>query len=156
MKFFALALVVLLALFSCKTKTVDKVLPKDISLKPVRTPEQLKAIKDSIYRVETLKKLNSLDDSIKTLITSKGCDNPDDWRISPFGSKPCGGPASYIAYPKILESDILPKITDYNATSYQFNRRLNIVSDCSVVPAPMGILCVEGKAVPDTEGPPSQ
>lgn len=155
MKFFPFALIFVLFLgFSCKTKTVmDENLPKDISQKPERVPiTKTDSIITDIPEKEistkvSLLELNRLDSEIKDVIQSKTCDDASKWRISPYGSKPCGGPSSYLAYPKELENQIIPKITEYNAMSSRYNQENGLLSDCALVPPPSGISCENGKAV---------
>lgn len=152
MKFLPTALLLLTFALSCKTKTAtDENLPKDISQKPERTPvadSVIAEIPEQEFPTKvSLLEMNRLDTEIKDLIQSKTCDDASKWRISPYGSKPCGGPSSYVAYPKELESEIIPKITTYNAMASKYNQENGLLSDCALVPPPAGIICKEGKAV---------
>lgn len=126
-----------IALAACNSRKAPQNLPKDVALKPAHE-QQIDTDR------ENLKDLKFQIDSISN---SVACNNPDDWRISPLGAKPCGGPSSYIAYPKSLENEILPKIQNYTKEQSDFNRKNQLLSDCAIVPIPIGIKCENGKAV---------
>ncbi|WP_297985606.1 hypothetical protein [uncultured Chryseobacterium sp.] len=140
MKIIAVFGIALLSLAACKSKKSvepDDTLPKDISQKPVKNNSQEKDNED----------LSKLRAEIDDLINAQTCTNAEDWRISPIGSKACGGPASYLAYPKDKEDDILPKIQKYTRQQSAFNQKYGIVSDCMMVMPPSGVKCENGKAV---------
>lgn len=125
------------ALVSCNTtKNVNTNLPKDISERPADENSQK-------YDETQLEKLRS---EIEKEIAQESCTNPDDWKTAPMGTKACGGPKTYIAYPKKLETTILPKIEDYNSKEAEFNKKYSIVSDCAMIAEPTGIKCNDGKA----------
>ena len=132
-------------MFSCASKnpaTADN-LPKDISEKPGRDSAEIADGKD-LVKYETLTELQS---EIDSLINSETCEDANDWKFSPFGAKPCGGAASYVAYPIDLESEILPKIEQYNTLNDLYNKQQGLMSDCAVVTPPTGIRCENGTAV---------
>ena len=138
MKFLFGSLVSLLFIFSCKPKVVvEENLPVDIALKPVGKT----AIEVETQNLETLRS------EIEELLASEKCENADDWGYAPMGAKACGGPVQYVAYPKKLKDDILPKIQEYTKKSDDFNKKHQINSDCMMVLPPSGISCVDGKAV---------
>lgn len=87
--------------------------------------------------------LEKLRTEIKAEIAKVKCTEATlgDWKSAPMGSKSCGGPRSYIAYPKILEASVLPKIEQYSAKENEFNKKYNISSDCSFISEPKGIVC---------------
>jgi len=62
-----------------------------------------------------------------------------------MGVKSCGGPQQYLAYPKKMESSVLPRINEYTDKVRIFNEKYNIMSDCMVIPAPTSLKCVNGK-----------
>lgn len=132
-----ITLCITLALVSCAAKkNITDNLPKDISERPA--DENSKK-----YDEVQLEKIKSL---LESEIAKEKCTNADDWKVAPIGSKACGGPKSYIAYPKTIETDILPKIEDYNKREAAFNTKYGITSDCSVIEEPQGIKCNNGKA----------
>ena len=136
---------VIFTLFSCKAKKADKepgTLPKDISLKPENNYSQ------QLDR----ERLAVLVKEIDSLAGSEVCTDAAEWRSSPIGAKPCGGPSSYIAYPKKLEAEILPKIQEFTALQDSFNKKYRLMSDCMMVPEPSEIRCEEGKAILISQG----
>ncbi len=148
--FIALGLCVLLT--SCKTTpNIDPdTLPKDIALKPAIEKDSIvpvTSLDDSTEMIALEENIRELRDEIIRLSESKKCDDASQWRISPLGAKPCGGPRKYLAYPKELEAELLPKITKYNNESADYNRKRGLTSDCEVVPIPSGVKCEDGKAV---------
>lgn len=147
--FIAICLVSLIT--ACKTTVVDPdTLPKDIALKPVIDKDSIipvTVIEDSTEIIAMEENIRELRNEIIQLSESKSCNDPTQWRISPLGAKPCGGPRSYIAYPKDLEKELLPKITRFNEASADYNRKRGLTSDCAIVPIPSGIRCEGGKAV---------
>ena len=140
MKNFLLIAIALLSFNACQSKKslgdVDT-LPKDISLKPdniILQQEQKQAMSDLIKDIDSL-------------IQTESCDDASNWEFTAIGSKPCGGPSSYIAYPKKLAGEILPKVADLTAKQMAFNKKYGMMSDCHFVPEPAGIECRDGKAV---------
>lgn len=123
---------------SCKTtNNTTETLPKDISEKPLDESSQ----KNDHAQLEKLK------EEITKEIAKEPCADPNEWTFSPMGAKACGGPVSYIAYPKKLETVILPKIQEYTDKMSQYNKNYNIVSDCMMVNEPVSIKCENGQAV---------
>ena len=129
-----------LSLFAVSCKTVvndDSTLPKDISERPADENSQK-------YDQARLDKIKS---NIEEEIAKEECTNAADWTFSPIGSKACGGPVSYIAYPKKMENEILPKIKSYTSIMSEYNKKYNITSDCMMPAEPTGVKCENGKAV---------
>ena len=137
MKIYFLALASLL-IVSCKTKSkVDTNFPKDIATKPfveskpsTITPELLANLKAEILKFGEVKCLNS-----------------GSWKYTAVGSKACGGPEFYAVYPVLREQEFLAKVNDYSAKSAQYNMETGAMSDCSIVEAPNGITCKDGKVI---------
>ncbi|MDQ1097432.1 MULTISPECIES: hypothetical protein [Chryseobacterium] len=132
-----------LALTACTTtKNTDANLPKDISERPVDENSQK-------YDQAQLDKLKA---SIQNEINKVDCTGSNEWTFSPIGAKACGGPQSYIAYPKKIEDEILPKINDYTEKVKAFNEKYKLISDCMMVMPPKSVKCVDGKPelVPST------
>lgn len=129
-----------LSLFAVSCKTVvndDSNLPKDISERPADENSQK-------YDQARLEKIES---TIEEEIAKEECSNAVGWTFSPMGSKACGGPVSYIAYPKKIESTLLPKIEFYKNAMSEYNKKYNITSDCMMPAEPTGVKCENGKAV---------
>jgi hypothetical protein len=137
MKIPVLILCTALFMASCSsTKNMDANLPKDISERPADENSQK-------YEQAQLDKLKA---SIESEIAKEKCTDPAEWTLAPMGAKACGGPQLYIAYPKKLETSILPKINDYTEKVKAFNQKYGIMSDCMLIIAPTSIKCVNGKA----------
>lgn len=140
MKNFLLIAIALLSFHACQSKKsmVDlDTLPKDISLKPdniILQQEQKQAMSDLIKDIDSL-------------IQTESCDDASNWEFTAIGAKPCGGPSSYIAYPKKLAGEILPKVADLTAKQMAFNKKYGMMSDCAFISEPTGIKCEDGKAV---------
>ncbi|MFC6269639.1 hypothetical protein [Frigoriflavimonas asaccharolytica] len=127
-----------LTIYSCNSKIKNpETLPKDIIMK--------KVLNENYASDSSMVKGLQLE--IENIIAEKTCSDASKWKISPIGAKPCGGAAYYIAYPKEIEEDILPKINIYTAQESGFNEKYGITSDCLVANEPTGILCENGKAV---------
>ena len=76
------------------------------------------------------------------------CVASDAWSIIAIGTKACGGPLSYIPYNSKIDSTCFFGIVNYYAEQMSlFNKKHNIISDCSVVPMPKGVKCENGKPV---------
>lgn len=126
-----------LILVSCNsTKNLDTNLPIDIANRPVDEDSQK-------YDQAQLDKLKA---SIESEAKGESCTNASDWAFAPMGIKSCGGPQQYIAYPKKIESSILPRINEYTDKVRIFNEKYNIMSDCMVITPPSYIKCVNGEA----------
>lgn len=150
MKNIFLVTMAIIALQSCSTKPVidPETLPKDIALKPKEENDTIVVVeKDSVDVQKMEQSIRALRQEIIELSESETCKNDDNWRISPLGAKPCGGPRSYLAYPKDIEEQILPKISKFNEASADYNRKLGLTSDCAIVPIPSGIKCENGKPI---------
>ena len=91
--------------------------------------------------------LDNKKQEILDYINSFSCAEASGCNTIAFGAKPCGGPRKYLAYPKELEAELLPKITKYNNESADYNRKRGLTSDCEVVPIPSGVKCEDGKAI---------
>lgn len=140
MKNVLILVITLLILVSCSSKkrmADPETLPKDISFKP----------ENNFSQSEDRENLTRLIGEIDSLISTEVCTDPADWNFTAIGAKPCGGPSSYMAYPKKLEEEILPKVTQFTAMQDAINKRYHLMSDCAVIPAPTGIRCEDGKAV---------
>ncbi|WP_228372456.1 hypothetical protein [Chryseobacterium daeguense] len=133
--FLAVSTAVLMA--SCSSaKNAEANLPKDISERPADESSQK-------YEQAQLDKIKA---TIESEIAKEKCADANEWTFAPIGSKACGGPQSYIAYPKKMEAEILPKIEDYTEKVKAFNKKYNVVSDCMMIMPPTSVKCVNGKA----------
>ena len=137
--FFLIASSILLLTGCTSKKSLENVdtLPKDIALKP----------DNLILQQDEKQAMSALIKDIDSLIQTETCSDVADWEFTAIGAKPCGGPSSYIAYPKKLAAEILPKVAEMTAKQMEFNKKYGLISDCSIVPEPTGITCEEGKAV---------
>lgn len=140
MKYFLMIALATISLTGCKTKNdaeFKENLPKDIALKP----------ENNLSQQQDKDHLTKLIKEIDAVIQKETCTNAEDWTFAPIGAKPCGGPSSYIAYPKNMESQILPEIEKFTEMQTAFNKKYQLISDCMMIAPPTGIECVEGKAV---------
>lgn len=140
MKNITLILFAIISLGACKSKKVAENidnLPKDISLKP----------ENNLSQQEDQDELRVMMKQINLLLTNETCADIAEWDYTAIGAKPCGGPSSYIAYPKKLAAEILPKINQLSARQEAFNKKYRLMSDCMVVLPPVEIKCEEGKVV---------
>lgn len=138
MRNFLFLVFAVVCLSSCKAKIENPDnLPKDIALKP----------ENNLSQQEDRELLSVLIKEIENQIKTVSCENAEDWTFAPIGEKPCGGPSSYIAYPKTMKAEILPKIEKFSEMQRSFNKKYQMVSDCRMVMPPTGIKCVDGKAV---------
>ncbi len=132
-----LVLCTLFALVSCNTsKNINTNLPKDISERPADEDSQK-------YEQAQLDKLKA---SIESEASREKCTSASEWTFAPMGAKACGGPQQYIAYPKKIETTILPRIEEYTQKVKAFNEKYNIISDCMMVMPPTSVKCINGKA----------
>jgi hypothetical protein len=93
-----------------------------------------------------------LDQLYNSLVADAGSDNcvPNAiWKFTPLGAKSCGGPASFLIYnaAAVDENCFLARVSQFTALTAAFNQKHGLGSDCSIVPAPTGIDCVEGRPV---------
>lgn len=144
MKYFLIIVLSTLLFVGCKTKNdaeAKENLPKDISLKP----------ENNLSQQQDKEPLTKLIKEIEATIQKETCTDAADWNFAPIGAKPCGGPSSYIAYPKKMESQILPQIEKFTEMQTAFNKKYQLISDCMLITEPTGIECVDGKAVLTSE-----
>ncbi|MBF8457310.1 hypothetical protein IV494_08950 [Kaistella sp. G5-32] len=129
-----------LSLFACKSKTTAEItdnLPKDIALKP----------ENNLNQQADQQQLSVLIKEIDSMAQRETCDGSANFAYTAIGAKPCGGPSSYIAYPKKIEAEILPKVQKFTEMQSAFNKKYKLMSDCSIVAEPTEIKCQDGKAV---------
>lgn len=126
-----------LTLISCNTsKHLNTNLPIDIANRPADEDSQK-------YDQAQLDRLKA---SIESEATGEKCSNASEWTFAAMGVKSCGGPQQYIAYPKKIESSILPRINEYTDKVRVFNEKYNIVSDCVMIMPPTSIKCIKEEA----------
>ncbi|WP_106914727.1 hypothetical protein [Chryseobacterium aurantiacum] len=123
-------------LISCNSsKNLNTNLPVDIANRPADEDSQK-------YDQAQLDRLKA---SIESEATGEKCTNASEWTFAAMGVKACGGPQQYIAYPKKIESSILPRINEYTDKVRVFNEKYNITSDCMVITPPTSLKCIHGK-----------
>lgn len=127
-------------MFACKSKNTAEStdnLPKDIALKP----------ENNLNQQADQQQLSVLIKEIDSMAQRETCDGSANFAYTAIGAKPCGGPSSYIAYPKKIEAEILPKVQKFTEMQSAFNKKYKLMSDCSIVAEPTEIKCQDGKAV---------
>lgn len=88
-----------------------------------------------------LKDIQNLSKSGETV-----CQNASEWRFTAIGEKGCGGAAGYITYAaKIDTIAFINKVKAYTNQQHEFNKKWNVTSDCSLILAPKGVTCENGK-----------
>ena len=90
--------------------------------------------------------LNRTIKSIENKVYSIDCSNAADWKIIGVGTKACGGSLSYLPYHKSVETNVLPMVEEYNSAMAAYNKKWNVVSDCSLTVMPRSVECINGKA----------
>jgi hypothetical protein len=83
---------------------------------------------------------------IQRLSLSTSCEDAKDWTFTAIGARACGGPTSYIAYStKIDVNAFLNLIKLYSEHQYQYNQKWGVISPCSIIIPPKGVICENGK-----------
>lgn len=102
---------------------------------------------DDNSKTYQLEEIEELYNEIITLSESVPCTNSAEWKFTPMGSKACGGPTRYIAYHQSIETDFLDLVSQYTQLQAAYNKKYNIVSDCSLIVTPRNVICEGGKPV---------
>ncbi|MBL4887107.1 MAG: hypothetical protein JKZ03_01310 [Flavobacteriaceae bacterium] len=103
---------------------------------------------DSSSQEQERLNLEEMLSEINEIAESVPCENPYDWTFTAIGSKACGGPIGYLAYSLNIDTvSFLNTVEAYSIALDDFNKKWNIVSDCSVPPIPIDVACENGKAV---------
>lgn len=85
---------------------------------------------------------------IQVYIDSATCTEEFGCSYIAVGKKPCGGPAGYLAFPASLDVEVLEKMVNvYNRNQEAYIKRTGAASDCSIVPAPGLLDCIDGKCL---------
>jgi hypothetical protein len=83
---------------------------------------------------------------LQELSLSVTCEDATEWKFIGIGAKACGGFTSYIAYSSEIDTlDFLKKAQDYTNAMSAYNKKWNIISDCSLVLPPDHVICEDGK-----------
>jgi len=97
---------------------------------------------------EDLFALDNLKLEIETIVDQGNCTEISNCNYIAFGSKACGGPQGYLVYSNSIDVILLKeKVTKYNQQEKDYNKKWNIISDCSVPSPPTSIACVDGKCI---------
>ena len=101
---------------------------------------------DDGHDMVILEDLETMYNEIFALSESVTCVNDSEWTFAAIGSKACGGPTGYIAFATTIDTDdFLARIEAYTAAQKKYNEENGIVSDCSLVKEPTGVVCQDGK-----------
>lgn len=100
------------------------------------------SMKEDQDRLDTqLKEIQNMSMAQQTV-----CQNASAWRFTAIGSKSCGGAMGYITYAaKIDTVTFINKVKAYTSGQQEFNKKWNAGSDCSIILAPKGLTCENGK-----------
>ncbi len=97
---------------------------------------------DGPTQEQEAQELNQMFSEIETLANSEKCIDSEEWTFTSYGSKACGGPVGFIAYSTNINTDLfLRKIEEHRIAQKEFNEKWGIISDCSLPPEPIGIIC---------------
>lgn len=109
-------------------------------------PEALQSeIRKGSSKTEDDQLLTNLYLEILGLSSSYSCLDETEWKWTPIGSKACGGPTGYIAYSTNLDVSLfLSKVAFYTHQQDAYNIKWEIISDCSIPPEPIAIMCENG------------
>lgn len=103
---------------------------------------------DELTQEQENQNLNLLFSEIENMATSVTCSDPSEWTYTSYGNKPCGGPVGYIAYSRNINTFLfLQKIEEHRIKQLEYNIRWKLISDCSVPPQPIEMLCENGNAI---------
>ena len=102
------------------------------------------------YRSE----LQGLGSEIQGIVGDAACTYDSECRAIGYGSKPCGGPSSYLPYSaKNTDVSLLEgKVQRFNALQRAYQGKLQIFSDCRVVPKPV-VTCEQNRCTKLPKGP---
>ena len=76
------------------------------------------------------------------------CTGDGGCRYIAFGRKACGGPHEYFVYSTSIDTALLQaRVAEYNNREDAYNRKWNVLSDCSVPSPPDSLACINGKCV---------
>ena len=90
--------------------------------------------------------ITKLAEEINALVETSICNDETECAFIAFGSKPCGGPLGYLAYSNSIDTEeLISKVELFNQMQNSYNLRYNIVSDCSMILEPDGLICEDGK-----------
>ena len=90
--------------------------------------------------------ITKLAEEINTLVESSICNDETECAFIAFGKKPCGGPWGYLVYSNSIDTVLLiNKVELFNQMQNSYNLRYNIISDCSMILEPDGLICEGGK-----------
>lgn len=82
---------------------------------------------------------------IQNLSYSLSCTDSSNWAFVGYGSKACGGFQGYIPYSKGIDTVLfLSKVDTYTNAENDYNKKFNIVSDCSLIAVPKSVECKNG------------
>ncbi len=102
------------------------------------------------YRSE----LQGLRSEIQGIVGDATCTYDSECKVVGYGSKPCGGPSSYLAY-SVNNTDVPlleGKVRQFNALQRAYQGKLQIASDCMVVPKPV-VTCEQNRCTKLPKGP---
>lgn len=92
------------------------------------------------------KAIDKLKSEIVTLAESSVCSEDNNCAFVGLGSKPCGGHWQYLIYSSSIDTvKLLTKVEDCNRLEKEFNKKWDILSDCSFVVPPDSVICDDGK-----------
>ncbi|MBK5209500.1 MAG: hypothetical protein JJE44_08365 [Flavobacteriaceae bacterium] len=101
---------------------------------------------ESSKEEEDLAELTALQEDMQLLIDSGICSENSGCDNIAFGSKTCGGPKAFLVYSTSIDTLLLQqKVATYNALENAYNKKWDIISDCSSVSPPNEVTCINGK-----------
>ncbi|MFH6767444.1 hypothetical protein V8G56_01745 [Gaetbulibacter aquiaggeris] len=86
---------------------------------------------------------------IEDLAASSFCNESTECKFIAFGSKPCGEPWSYLIYSTSIDTTELEGLVEvFNQNEDAFNKKWDVVSDCSAALPPTSVNCENNTCIP--------
>lgn len=87
-------------------------------------------------------------EAITNLVATQNCSDSSQCSYMAYGSKACGGPKGYLVFSSDVDTVKLRTLVDnYTKAEDTYNQQNGIISDCSIVPPPQNINCIDGNCV---------
>jgi hypothetical protein len=85
---------------------------------------------------------------INSYIASFKCSTDSGCSYIAYGSKACGGPQDYLIFSnKVNIEELKTKVDKYTKDEATYNKQQDIMSDCSIPPAPTNLKCEDGNCI---------
>lgn len=103
---------------------------------------------DGLTQKQEADNLEQMFSEIESMAFSVDCNDSSEWTFTSYGDKACGGPVDYIAYSTNIDTALfLQKIEEHRIAQQKFNKKWGIISDCSLIVEPSGVICEDRNPV---------